>query len=61
MKSKLLIALAGLLSIGGEARTQVARQEFYPLQSVTLSDVDFLRGKKEGVSVTLAGICVYRS
>ena len=53
MKTTLLIALASLLLVGGEAQAQMARQEFYPLQSVTLSDADFLAGKKEGVPVTL--------
>ena len=55
MKTTLLIALASLLLVGGEAQAQMARQEFYPVQSTTLSDVDFLNGKKEGVPVTLAG------
>jgi dienelactone hydrolase len=54
MKTTLLIALTGVLLAGG-AQAQMARQEFYPLQSVTLSDADFLVGDKEGVSVTLAG------
>ena len=51
MKTKLLIALAGVLLVGGEARAQTARQEFYSLQSVSLSDADFLTGKKDGVPV----------
>jgi len=55
MKTTLLIALASLLLVGGEAQAEMARQEFYPVQSTTLSDVDFLNGKKEGVPVTLAG------
>ena len=56
MKTKLLIALSGVLLVGGEARAQTARQEFYSLQSVSLSDADFLTGKKDGVPVTLAGV-----
>jgi dienelactone hydrolase len=56
MKTKLLIALAGVLLVGGEARAQTARQEFYSLQSVSLSDADLLTGKKDGVPVTLAGV-----
>jgi poly(3-hydroxybutyrate) depolymerase len=55
MKTTLLVALAGVLVVVGEAQAQTARQEFYPLQSVTLSDTDFLTGKKDGVRVTLAG------
>ena len=55
MRTPLLIALSSLLVIGAEARAQVARQEIYALQSVTLSDSDFLSGKKDGVPVTLAG------
>ena len=54
MKTTLLVALAGGLFVGG-AQAQTSRQEFYPLQSVTLSDADFLTGKKDGVPVTLAG------
>jgi dienelactone hydrolase len=55
MRTSLLIALSGLLVIGAEAQAQVARQEIYALQSVTLSDSDFLSGKRDGVPVTLAG------
>ena len=55
MRTSLLIALSGLLVIGAEAQAQVARQEIYALQSVTLSDSDFLSGKRGGVPVTLAG------
>ena len=55
MKTTLLVALAGVLVVVGEAQAQTARQEFYPLQSGTLSDTDFLTGKKDGVPVTLAG------
>lgn len=55
MKTILLIALAGVLLVRGEAQAQTARQELYSLQSVTLSDADFLTGKKDGTSVALAG------
>jgi dienelactone hydrolase len=54
MRISLLLALSSLLVMGAEA--QVARQEVYPLQSVTLSDSDFLNGTKDGVPVTLAGV-----
>jgi dienelactone hydrolase len=56
MKTTFLIALAGVLLVEGAAQAQMARQEFYSLQSVTLSDADFLTGKKEGVPVSLAGV-----
>jgi dienelactone hydrolase len=54
MRVPSLIALSGLLLIGTEAQAQMARQEVHALQSVTLSDADFLNGKKDGVPVTLA-------
>lgn len=54
MKISLLLALAGLLVLGAEARAQIARQEVHAIQSVTLSDADFLTGKKEGAVVTLS-------
>lgn len=50
-----LVALSSALAMGGETQAQVARQEVYALQSVTLSDADFLSGKKDGAPVTLAG------
>jgi dienelactone hydrolase len=56
MKTRLLIALASVLLFGAEAQAQVARQEFHALQSVTMSDADFLNGKRDGVPVTLAGV-----
>ena len=37
-------------------RTQVARTEIIPFQSVTLTDKQFLMGEKDGKSVTLAGL-----
>jgi dienelactone hydrolase len=54
MRIAVLIALAGLSVFGADARGQVARQEVHALQSTTLSDADFLNGKKEGAPVTLA-------
>ena len=56
MRTSLMIALSSLLVIGAEAQAQVARQEVYALQSVTLSDSDFLAGKGDGVPVSLAGV-----
>jgi dienelactone hydrolase len=56
MKSPLLIALPIVLFIEAQAQAQLARQEFHALQSITLSDADFLNGKKDGVPVTLAGV-----
>lgn len=34
---------------------QIARVEIYPIQSVTMTDQDFLNGRKDGKPVTLAG------
>jgi hypothetical protein len=56
MKSPLLIALPIVLFIAAQAQAQLARQEFHALQSITLSDADFLNGKKDGVPVALAGV-----
>ncbi len=38
-----------------EAPAQVARLEIYPISSETLSDRDFLAGKRDGQPVTIAG------
>ena len=38
-----------------QAEAQVARTEMHPVESMTLSDQQFLVGAKEGKSVTLAG------
>lgn len=54
MRTQFLIALSGLFILGAEAQAQVARQEVHAFQSMTLSDADFLNGKKDGVPVTLA-------
>ena len=34
---------------------QIVRVEVYPIQSVTMSDQDFLNGRKDAKPVTLAG------
>jgi dienelactone hydrolase len=49
-------ALAGLVGIAASAHAQVARQEVLALQSITLSDTEFLNGKPDGRPVTLAGL-----
>ena len=54
MRISLLIVLAGLV-VGAPAQAQVARQEHHALQSVTLSDADFLNKKRDGTPVTLSG------
>ena len=43
--------------LGGasSAHAQVAKIEVYPVESMTVTDEDFLAGKKEGRPVTLAG------
>jgi dienelactone hydrolase len=49
----MLIAVAtGIPAMG---RAQVARVEIHPFQSMTLTDQEFLAGRKEGKPVTLAG------
>jgi dienelactone hydrolase len=44
-----------LIVYSGESPAQVARIEYYPVQSVTLTDTQFLQGKKDGPAVALAG------
>jgi hypothetical protein len=39
----------------GQTKAQVTRIEYHPFNSITLSDAEFLTGKKEGRPVTLAG------
>ena len=39
----------------GQSAAQVARIEYYPIHSVTLTDTEFLQGKMDGPAVTLAG------
>lgn len=48
-------AIAICLSYASVASAQVAKIEVYPIQSMTLTDDEFLAGKKEGKPVTLAG------
>lgn len=42
-------------ALAGPATAQVARFEVLPVSSVTLSDMDFLAGRKDGQPVTIAG------
>jgi hypothetical protein len=49
------MAAAILATITGSTNAQVARLEVYPISSVTLSDTDFLAGRRDGQSVTIAG------
>jgi dienelactone hydrolase len=46
-------ALSIILLVPTSVHGQVARQEVHAFQSVTLSDTDFLNGKKDGLAVTL--------
>ncbi len=55
MRKILLAAVAGM-ALFSQAQAQVARQEVHALQSVTLSDADFLNGKRDGTLVTLSGL-----
>lgn len=48
-------SVAIYLSHPSPAYAQVAKIEVYPLESTTLTDEDFLAGKREGKPVTLAG------
>jgi dienelactone hydrolase len=48
------IAISALLLFSTNAQAQIARQELHAFQSVTMSDTDFLKGKKDGAPVTLA-------
>jgi len=38
-----------------QSAAQVARIEYYPVHSVTLTDTEFLQGKTNGIPVTVAG------
>jgi dienelactone hydrolase len=55
MGNRHFIALAAILGLTTQGQAQVARQEVHPVQSVTLSDTEFLNGK-QGTPVTLAGV-----
>ena len=50
-----LVVAIGILNQASIAGAQVAKIEVHPLQSTTLTDDEFLAGKKEGRPVTLAG------
>ena len=47
--------IAGFVLLVPMAAAQFARQEFITIQSITLSDNDFLQGKSDGKPVTIAG------
>jgi dienelactone hydrolase len=53
-KLRMIFALAAAL-LPALAPAQIARVEVYPVQSVTMSDQDFLNGRKDGRPVMLAG------
>src|SRR5713226_4654799 len=46
---------AALVLVSAAARAEVARVELHPFQTTTLTDEEFLTGKKEGKSATIAG------
>jgi dienelactone hydrolase len=56
MKIRSSIVLVGLLVFTTPAHAQVARQEVHAVPSITLSDAEFLNGKKDGTPVTLSGL-----
>ncbi len=51
------MALVSALALGmvNSASAQVARLEVHPVASLTMSDSDFLAGRKSGTLVVLAG------
>ncbi len=53
MSTLLLVLFILMPSVG---RTQVARTEIIPFQSLTLTDKQFLSGEKDGKPVTIAGV-----
>jgi dienelactone hydrolase len=50
-----LIFASALALLPVVCSAQIARVEIHPIQSVTMSDQDFLNGRKDGKPVTLAG------
>ena len=52
----LFVTTACALLMCAAAQAQVARQEVHALPSITLSDAEFLNGKKDGTPVTLSGV-----
>ncbi len=50
-----LIAAAAITLLPAVSLAQIARVEVYPVHSVTMSDQDFLNGRKDGKPVLLAG------
>jgi dienelactone hydrolase len=55
MKSWLLLAAPAIALLPALVAAQVARVEIHPIRSVTVSDREFLNGRKDGTPVTLAG------
>jgi dienelactone hydrolase len=55
MRAVLGAALSIVLLATTTAHAQVARQEVHAFQSATLSDTDFLNGRKDGAIVALGG------
>jgi len=50
-----LIVASAIVLLPTVCSGQIARVEVHPIQSVTMSDQDFLNGRKDGTPVTLAG------
>lgn len=56
MSASLRFVFIGLFAlVPAICSAQIVRVEIHPIQSVTMSDQDFLRGRKDGTPVTLAG------
>ena len=49
------IAIVALLVSSSSLGAQFARQELHAFSSITISDTEFLKGKKDGDSVVLSG------
>lgn len=49
------ISIAAMAVAPAVCPAQIARVEVHPIQSVTMTDQDFLNGRKDGKPVMLAG------
>ena len=49
------VVFASVMLLASSAYAQFARQEIIAIQSITISDSDFLQGKADGKPVTIAG------
>ena len=54
-EARRLVSAAAIALLPAVSLAQIARVEVYPIHSVTMSDQDFLNGRKDGKPVLLAG------